>query len=151
MSGRPAAEQDFRLRREIANVTVVAPVRYPLSKRSKQTLRSAIEIARERELSLTVLHVTLYQNGGNTSRRDLKAAVERTFGPVEFARYVVREGLLVEETILEEIHAEDADVVVIGSKQAGRWRRMLDRVFDGADVERHLRRELDCEVVTVSG
>jgi len=130
-------------------VTVVAPVRYPLSKRSKQTLRSAIEIARERELSLTVLHVTLYQNGGNTSRRDLKAAVERTFGPVEFARYVVREGLLVEETILEEIHAEDADVVVIGGRQEGRWRDMLRRIAGQPDVAAYLGEQLDCELIVV--
>jgi hypothetical protein len=40
-------------------------------------------------------------------------------------------------------------VVVIGRKQAGRWRRMLRRVLDEPDVESYLRQQLDCEVVTV--
>jgi len=42
---------------------VVVPVRYPLSKHSRRTLERAIEVAREREAALTVLHVDLYQNG----------------------------------------------------------------------------------------
>jgi nucleotide-binding universal stress UspA family protein len=130
-------------------VTVVAPVRYPLSSRSERTLRRAVEIAEERELPLTVLHVNLYQNGRKTTRRELKAAVERSFGPIESARYLVREGLLVEETILEEIHAEVADVVVIGERQAGRWRRLLRRIAGQPDVEGYLREQLDCELVVV--
>lgn len=130
---------------------VVVPVRFPLSRHSRATLERAVEVARERGATLTVLHVALYQDGRDVSRGELKQAVERALGRIDRARYVVRQGFLVEEAILDEVAAEDADVVVIGSKQAGRWRRMLDRVFDGADVERHLRRELDCEVVTVSG
>jgi len=130
-------------------VTVVAPVRYPLSTRSKRTLARAVELARERDLPLTVLHVNLYQNGRGTTRRDLKAAVERSFGTVESARYLVREGLLVEETILEEIHAEAADVVVIGERQAGRWRRLLRRIAGQPNVAGYLREQLDCELVVV--
>jgi nucleotide-binding universal stress UspA family protein len=129
---------------------VVVPVRFPLSSHSRATLERAIEVARERGATLTVLHVALYQDGRDVTRGDLKAAVEAAFGRLERARYVVRRGFLVEEAILEEVAADGADAVVIGSKQAGRWRRMLDRVFDGPDVERVLREELDCEVVTVS-
>ncbi len=129
---------------------VVVPVRFPLSEHSEATLRRAVTVAEERGATLTVLHVSLYQEGQNVRRGELKAAVERSVGRLENARYVVRRGFLVEEAILEEVADEDADVVVIGSKQASRWRQMLSRVFDGPDVERHLRRELDCEVVTVS-
>ena len=129
---------------------VVVPVRFPLTSHSRATLERAIEVARERDATLTVLHVALYQEGRDVTRGDLKTAVEAAFGGLERTRYVVRRGFLVEEAILEEVAAERADVVVIGSKQAGRWRRMLDRVFDGPDVEGVLRSELDCEVVTVS-
>jgi nucleotide-binding universal stress UspA family protein len=130
-------------------VTVVVPVRFPLSEHSRATLAAAVDVARERETDLTVLHVDLYQENRGVSRAQLKRAVEREFGPVERARYVVRRGFLVEETILDEVAAEDADVVVIGRKQAGRWRRMLRRVLDEPDVEGYLREKLDCEVVTV--
>jgi nucleotide-binding universal stress UspA family protein len=129
---------------------VVVPVRFPLTRHSRATLERAIEVARARDATLTVLHVTLYQNKGDVTRRDLKAAVEQSYGRLPNARYVVRRGFLVEEAILEEVAAADADAVVIGSKQAGRWRRMVNRVFDGPDLEGALRRELDCEVVTVS-
>jgi len=68
---------------------------------------------------------------------------------VAHARYVVREGFLVEETILEEVAAEEADAVVIGHKQASRWRRMLRKLTSDPDIEGFLREKLDAEVLTV--
>lgn len=129
---------------------VLVPVRYPLSKHSERTLSAAVDIAKERGGALSVLHVNLYQDGGNVTRSELKAAAERVVDVDVHTRYVVRPGFLVEETILDEAAAEDADVVVIGTKQAGRWRRMLRRLFDDPDVDAYLREHLDCEVVTVS-
>lgn len=127
---------------------VVVPVRYPLSKHSRETLRKAIEVAEERKAALTILHVDLYQQGHNVTRSELKAAVEREFGPVTNARYVVRSGFLVEETILEEVAAEGADVVVIGEKQVGPWRSTIRRLVGDPDIEAYLREELSAEIVT---
>lgn len=129
---------------------VVVPVRYPLTEHSRATLAEGIRIAEERDADLVILHVNLYQKGRGITRRKLKEAVQDAFGHLPRTRYVVRSGLLVEETILEEIAAQKADVVVIGKKQAGRWRSMIRRLVDDADVERFLREEVDCEVVTVS-
>ncbi len=129
---------------------VVVPVRYPPSRHSRATLQRAIEIAETKDADLTVFHVNLYQNDDNVSRTELKTAVEREFGRLPRVRYVVRSGFLVEETILDEVAAEGADYVVIGQKQAGRWRRMVRRLVDDPDIEGFLRRELDCEVITVS-
>jgi len=129
---------------------VVVPVRYPLSDYSRATLFEAADVARDRDAALTVLHVDLYQNEGKVTRRQLKDAVERAFGKLPDVRYVVRRGMLVEETILEEAAAEEADVVVIGKKQAGRWQRMIRRVVDDPDIEDFLGEELDCRVLTVS-
>ncbi|MDS0477354.1 universal stress protein [Natrinema sp. 1APR25-10V2] len=130
---------------------VVVPVRYPLTKHSRRTLEQAIEVARDRDASLTVLHVDLYQNGKKVTRIDLKNAVERSFGRLENARYVVRTGFLVEESILDEVAAEGADAVVIGSKQASRLRRIFQRFTDNPDIDRYLRSHLDCEVITIEG
>ncbi|MFC7138330.1 universal stress protein [Halosimplex aquaticum] len=127
---------------------VVVPVRYPLSEHSEATLARALEIAEDRDTQLTVIHVNQYQDNHQATRRDLKDAVERAFGALSGTRYVVRRGLLVEETLLDEIVAEDADIVVIGKKQAGRWRQMIRRLVDDPDVETFLRDELDCDVVT---
>ncbi|WP_255149189.1 universal stress protein [Halorarius halobius] len=129
---------------------VVVPVRYPLSEHSQATLAEAIDLAGEHDADLTVLHVNLYQNDRRVSRAELKRAVESEFGHLEGVRYVVRAGFLVEETILDEVAAEGADYVVIGRKQASRWRRMVRRLVDDPDVEAFLRRELDAKVVTVT-
>jgi nucleotide-binding universal stress UspA family protein len=127
---------------------VVVPVRYPLSEHSKRTLRTAVRVAEERDADLTVLHIDLYQEGGKVTRTELKRAVESAVGRLPYGRYVVRRGFLVEESILEEVAAEGADVVVIGHKQAPRWRRMIAKLVDDPDVETYLRERLDCEVIT---
>lgn len=129
---------------------VVVPVRYPLSEHSRATLARAVEIAEEEDAALTVLHVNLYQNGTRVTRSNLKRAVEQEFGKIPRVRYSVRQGLLVEESILEEVAAEEADIVVIGKKQASRWRKMVRRLIDDPDVEQFLADKLDCKVVTVS-
>ena len=127
---------------------VVVPVRYPLTDHSKRTLAKAIDIATERDGQLTVLHVNQFQTNGSVTRAQLKSAVEREFGRLSNVRYLVRKGMFIEETLLDEIVAADADVVVIGKKQAGRWRRMIRRLVDNPDIEHYLRTELDCDVVT---
>ena len=129
---------------------VVVPVRYPLSAHSKRTLERAVEVARERDAALTVLHVALYQRSRSVTRSELKRAVEREVGPLPNARYVVRTGFLVEETILEEVAAEGADVVVIGRKQVGRWRSMVRRLVGDPDIESFLREELSVQIVTAA-
>ncbi|WP_158056434.1 universal stress protein [Halorussus halophilus] len=128
---------------------IVVPVRYPLTEHSRRTLEEAISVAEERDAALTVFHVNLYHKGRTVSRSELKRAVEQSFGHLPNTRYVVREGFLVEETILEEVAAEHADVVVIGHKQAGRWRRMLRKLTSDPDVESFLREKLEAEVITV--
>lgn len=128
---------------------VVVPVRYPLSEHSRQTLAEAIRIAEERDAALTVLHVNPYQSNKSISRRDLREAVQAEFGYLPNTSYIVRRGLLVEETILEEVVAEGADVVVIGRKQASRWRSMVRRLIDDPDIEHYLQDELEADVVTV--
>jgi nucleotide-binding universal stress UspA family protein len=128
---------------------VVVPVRYPLSEPSEATLREAVRIAREKDADITVLHVDLYQDSRGVTRADLKRAAERAVGQIDRARYVVRRGFLVEETILEEVAAESADIVVIGTKQASRWRTMVKRFLDDPNIETFLEEKLDCQVVTV--
>lgn len=129
---------------------IVAPVRYPLTKHSRATLAEAIRIADRDTADLIVLHIDLYHSSGQVTRSMLKDEVESEFGVVSNARYTVRRGLLVEESILEEIAAEDADVVVVGKKQVSRWRAMVKRLVDNPSIEQFLRDELDCEVVTAA-
>jgi nucleotide-binding universal stress UspA family protein len=129
---------------------VVVPVRYPLSEHSRATLGRAIEIATDHDAALTVLHVNRYQENSTVTRHQLRKAVEDAFGPLSNVRYVVRSRLLVEETILDEVADGGADIVVIGKKQAGRWRRMIRRLVDDPDIEQYLDESLDCDVEVVN-
>lgn len=128
---------------------VVVPVRYPLTRHSRATLAEAIRIAEEEDADLTVLHVDLHQDSHGVTLSELKHAVEAEFGVLDRVRYAIRRAFLVEEAILEEVVEEDAEIVVIGDKQVGRWRRMLGRVLDHPDVGSFLRTELDCTLITV--
>ena len=128
---------------------VVVPVRYPLADHSKRTLSEAVRVAEERDATLVVLNINLSYRGREVTHAELRRAVESEIGRPVNTRYVVRDGFLVEETILEEVAATEADAVVIGHKQAGRWRRMLRRLASDPDIEGFLRGKLDTEVVTV--
>lgn len=108
-----------------------------------------MEVATERDADLTVLHINLYQLERSVTRTDLRRTVEDSLGRLPRARYIVRQGFLVEQSILDEVAAEEADVVVVGRSQVGRFRRLLRRAFGEPDIEAFLRAHLDCEVVTV--
>lgn len=129
--------------------SVLVSVRYPLSEQSTRTLAEAVEVAGERELDLVVLHVDLYQNGRDITRRDLKREVEAELGHLPNARYLVVHGFIVEETILKEILNEQPDVVVLGHKQLSRWRETINRLFDDPNIANYLQQQLDCEFVIV--
>lgn len=129
--------------------TVLVPVRFPLSDHSAHTLSKAIEVAEERDAELAVLHVNLYQNGEEVTRPQLKAAIEAEFGRLPNARYLVDRAFIVEDQIMDEIVAEDPDVVVLGHKQLGRWRRAVNRLLDDPDIAEYLQEHIDVEYVIV--
>lgn len=129
---------------------LVVPVRYPLTNRSKRTVAEAFSIAADSDAEMTVLHVNLYQNGRTITQADLQSAIETEFGSVPHTTYVVRAGFLVEETIIDEVTGENADIVVIGQLHPSRWQRLLRRVFPEADLEAVLKDRLDCPVIAVA-
>lgn len=129
---------------------VLVPVRYPLSENSRATLDAAVTIAREESADLTVLHVDPYHEGRRVTRRELERAVRGLVADLSDVRYVVSRGMLVEETILEEAADRDADIVVIGKAQVGRWKRLIRQLGGDPDIERYLKDELDCRLVIVN-
>lgn len=129
--------------------TVVVPVRFPLTGRSRRTMEEGLRLAEERDGRLIVLHINLYQDGDRTTPAQLKRAIESEFGRLPRARYEVRGGFIIEETLLAEIEAEDPDVVVIGARRDGPLGRLRRVLVDEPDVEPILTSSLECEVVTV--
>jgi len=130
-------------------VKILVPIRYPITEDSERTLRAAVELAEENEASLIVLHVDLYYDRRDVSSSDLRRAVRRALGEEPDAEFLVKEGLLVEETILEEAVKRGVGVVVMGRKQRSKWRRMMDKMLARPDVERFLRDEWEGEIEVV--
>ncbi|MDY6776327.1 MAG: universal stress protein [Halobacteria archaeon] len=129
---------------------ILVPVRYPLGENSISTLKRAVEIADERDASLIVLHIDLFQDSKRVETSDLRREVESKMGKID-AHYSVREGFLVEESILQEAASRDTDMIVIGRTQTGRWRRALRRMIGNSpDIERFLRERLEAEIHVVS-
>lgn len=128
---------------------VVVPVRYPLTENSRATLEAAVTIAQEEGADLTILHVNPYHESRRVTRRELERAVGDIVRDLSDVRYVVSRGMLIEETILQETADREADVVVIGKAQVGRWRRLIRQLGGDPDIERYLRDELDCRLVIV--
>jgi len=133
-------------------VNLLVPIRYPLTKNSRKTLKRAAEIkleeSSETPVEVHVLHVDLIQDSKEVKREDLRQEVESEF---DFdATYVVRRGFLVEETILEEAGRKGVDKVLIGKTRSSRLRRVFDRLVNkNPDIERFLRDNLDVTIEVV--
>lgn len=130
-------------------MTVLVPIRYPLAEMSKKTLQRAVEEAEERGDLLVVMHVNLYYDKRSVTSKDLRRAVRNALGGLPEGEYIVKEGLLVEETILEEAVKRRVDLVVIGRDQRPKWKQMMDRLLSRPDVEDYLGDQWEGEVEVV--
>lgn len=130
---------------------ILVPVRYPLNEDNRSTLARGFELAEEVEDSeVVVLHVNLFQNMQDVSRADLRQRVEEMFPDRQNVSYVIREGFLIEESILEVAANEKADVIVIGRNRSGRLRRAMRRLIgNDPDIESFLREKLDVDIQVV--
>ena len=122
--------------------TTLVSVRYPLSADSYRTIHRGLSHTSDDGDSLIVLHVTLLQNGDRLTRDQLRKAVEGEFGAIP-AHYVVRQGYVLEEAIIDEAARQNADRVIVGKSKRGRIRRRLGQLFGlYPDLERELSRNL---------
>lgn len=120
--------------------TILVPIRYPLTARSRQTLEHANRLAGSHDdAHIYVLHVNLFQNGGTTHKAEITAAIAPFFDD-RTPEVLVRRGFLVEEVISAEAAYLDADVIVLGRTRKATWRRLLSRAL-GNDpaIATHLR------------
>ena len=128
--------------------TTLVSVRYPLTADSYRTIQRGRELTDDGE-SLIVLHISLLQNGERATRSELQAAVERELGEIG-AHYIVRQGYVLEEAIIDEVARQDADYVVVGKTKRGRLQRWLGRLLGlYPDLEAELATELDTELEVV--
>ncbi|MFC7042982.1 universal stress protein [Halonotius sp. GCM10025705] len=107
--------------------TTLVSVRYPLTADSYRTIQRGRELTEDGE-SLIVLHISLLQNGERATRSELQAAVEDELGEIG-AHYIVRQGYVLEEAIIDEAARQNADRVLVGKTKRGRFRRWVGQLL----------------------
>ena len=129
--------------------TTLVSVRYPLTETSQRTIRRGLEYADDDDGSLIVLHVSLLQNRQRLARKVLQSAVEREFGTIP-AHYIVRQGYVLEEAIIDEAARQEANRVIIGKTKRGRIKRRLGHLLGlYPDLKAALERNLDATLIIV--
>ena len=130
--------------------TILAPIRYPLTKASTQTLSFANDLFESTDKGeVYVLHVNIFQNGDKTRQGEIRQAISPLFE--EFTPTVItRSGFLVEEIISTEAVELGADVIVVGKSQKPKWRRLVSTLVGNEPaVESHLREQTTATVEVV--
>lgn len=109
-------------------VTILVPIRYPVTARSATTLARADEFAAKYDNAhIVVLHINLVHHPTAATRQDLYQAITPIVNehPIDIS---IRRGAIIEECILNEAQLRGADIIVIGANQKARWRRYLSRL-----------------------
>ncbi len=129
--------------------TTLVSVRYPLTADSHRTIRRGVDHLEDDGDSLIILHVRLIQNGDKLTRRALREAVEREVGTIP-AHYVVRQGYVLEEAIIDEAARQRAVRVIVGKTKRGRIRRRFGQLLGlYPDLETELERNLSTTLEVV--
>lgn len=134
------------------NPIILAPIRYPLTAQSTQTLEHARYIADEYEDEdprLLVLHVDLVQYDKRSTAQDIQRAITPLIGD-HSAAVIIRRGFIVEEVIREEAKQRSADIIVIGQNQMAKWRQYLSRLLGtNPEIASYLRANTDATIETI--
>lgn len=113
----------------VDKTTILVLIRYPLNDESARNLAIASRLATQQApADVLVLHVNLFQTNGNIQTEELTHAISAVLDNVE-ATVLTRRGFFVEETILTEADAVNADVIVVDADRKAMWRRVIRRLI----------------------
>jgi len=94
-------------------MNVLIPVRYPLTDPNKRAIRRGMELVDGIDDSeLLIFSLNEVQNKQRQSRQSLREAVEAEFGGIK-ANYLVRDGFLIEEAIIEAAIELEMDYILL--------------------------------------
>jgi hypothetical protein len=133
-------------------MTVLIPIRYPLNDRNKRAIKVGLDlVAEEANPELLIVHVNRLHEDDHVNRSALRDAVQAEFGSIP-ASYVVRDGFLYEETILNEAIRYHADHIVLSERRWNAWQQLLRKALDlEVDLEPFLTEHLDAQIHVVNG
>lgn len=106
------------------------PVPYPLTDTNEGTIRRGLNLASEHENpELLLFHLNELQTDQRIRRKTLRNAVESACGEID-ASYVVRDGCLIEEAIIEETIRLEMDYLILSRRRRNRRRQLLREILE---------------------
>lgn len=106
-------------------MNVLVSVQYPLTKTDKRAIQRGWDLVEGREdTELVIFHLDQVLNDRRISRQELRTAVESVGSDIE-ANYVVREGIVAEEAIIEIAVEYEMDRIILSPQRRKRWQRLL--------------------------
>lgn len=109
---------------------ILIPVQYPLTNVNKRAIQRGIELVNGLDDSeLLLFHLNEVQKDRRITRQSLRESVESTFDGLD-ASYVVRDGLLIEEAIIEAAIQLEMDYIILSKSRRDRWKRLLEAILD---------------------
>lgn len=131
-------------------MNVLIPVQYPLTETNERAIQRGIDIVTGHNNSeLVVFYMNEIQKSHRIGRKELRDAVESEFEDLE-ANYVVRDGILIEESIIEEAIRLGIHSIILSKHRRDRWQRLLEEVFGAnQNPEQFIRNHagIDVEVI----
>ncbi|ELZ19668.1 hypothetical protein C475_22024 [Halosimplex carlsbadense 2-9-1] len=132
-------------------MNVFVPVQYPLTETNKQAIQRGIDLVEDDDVSeLLIFHMNEVQTDRRINRQSLRDAVETSFDGLT-ASYVVRDGFVAEEALIEAAIQFDMDYIVLSKYRRDRWKRLLEEVLNlDQDPQQllHERTGITVEVIT---
>ena len=130
---------------------VLIPVRHPLTEYNRNAIEKGLDIIKEESNpELVILHVNQLHKHENVTQSELRKTVQAEFGVIS-ANYIVRDGFLVEEAILDEAIRLDVGHVVLSERRYAAWQQRLRDILDiGVDLESFINEHLDAEIHIVN-
>jgi nucleotide-binding universal stress UspA family protein len=135
-------------------MNILIPVRYPLTDVNKRAIKRGIELVDGREdFEILIFYLNEVQKDTRVSRKSLREAVESSF-PGLNASYMVRDGFLIEEAIVEAAIQLEMDYIILSTHRRDRWRQLLEAILDiDQNPEQFIRDNtgIEVEVITETG
>ncbi|MFQ5974961.1 MAG: hypothetical protein ACE5J5_01410 [Candidatus Hydrothermarchaeales archaeon] len=130
---------------------ILVSLRYPITKRGRNTLHKAMEIVEGDNVSVSFYHVNLIYNDKRITRRDFKREVEKNeerLKTMRGVRYSVEESYLLDESILKKISETNIDTLIIGKTMESRWKKFL-KFWGDYNLSDEIKKAADCKVIVV--
>ncbi len=130
---------------------ILVALRYPITKRGRNTLHKAMDIIEEDNCTVSFYHVNLIYEDRKVARRNFKDEIEKNepkLKDIRGIKYSVEESYLLDESMLKKISDTNIDTLIIGKTMESRWKKFI-KFWSDSKLSDELKKAADCKVIMV--